>query len=104
MTWHCSSISKGFRVGVSFCSQSSQVDELTRRFKFAQMSSSDIYFDQEARPRTASNDEGTPCRDENGAAAFGGTITDDALGAQPETDPETHSQDWLRESTRSFEI
>ena len=78
--------------------------ELTRRFKFAQTSSSDIYFDQEARPRTASNDEGTPCRDENGAAAFGGTITDDALGAQPETDLETHSQDLLRESTRSFEF
>lgn len=104
MTWHRSSISKGFRVGVSFCSQTSQVDELTRRFKFAQMSSSDIYFDQEARPRTASNDEGTPCRDENDAAAFGGTITDDALGAQPETDLETHSQDLLRESTRSFEF
>lgn len=68
------------------------------------MSSSDIYFDQEARPRTASNDEGTPCRDENDAAAFGGTITDDALGAQPETDLETHSQDLLRESTRSFEF
>ncbi|CAL1129696.1 unnamed protein product [Cladocopium goreaui] len=93
-----------FTAQTSMKVMSAQVGELTRRFKFAQMSSSDIYFDQEARPRTASNDEGTPCRDENGAAAFGGTITDDALGAQPETDLETHSQDLLRESTRSFEF
>lgn len=93
-----------FTAQTSIKVMSAQVDELTRRFKFAQMSSSDIYFDQEARPRTASNDAGMFCPDENGVVALGGTSTEDALGAQPETDMDTYNDVLLRESTRSFEF
>lgn len=93
-----------FTAQTSIKVMSAQVDELTRRFKFAQMSSSDIYFDQEARPRTASNDEGMFCPDENGVVALGGTTTEDALGAQPETDMDRYNDVLLRESTCSFEF
>ena len=73
------------------------MDELTRRFKFAQMPSSDSYFDEFAQSRAASNDEGT---------ALGGTPKKDALEAlQLKTKDSMPSEDFfLGSTTHSCEL